>query len=150
MQIRAFEDRDADEVFSIIEECLREIDPGRHTTRGIRLQLEENTPAKLIERAKAVSHFVAVRDGELVGICGYDGERVRTLFVKLACQREGIGGRLLEFVLEQARAAGASEIRAWSTEYAVGFYTRFGFRVVRDIYPEGTNDVGLIEMVKTL
>jgi ribosomal protein S18 acetylase RimI-like enzyme len=148
VEIRAFEAGDAQTVFAIIEECLAEIDPGRHTPRGIRLQLEENTPERLIERAKEVSYFVAVRDGKPVGICGHDGERLRTLFVKFACQRQGIGRRLVEAVLEDARAERVDEIRTWSTEYALGFYERLGFRFLRDIYPEP--GVGLIEMTKEL
>jgi GNAT superfamily N-acetyltransferase len=150
VEIRAFEPEDAEAIHAVIDECLDVIDPGRHSARGIQIQRDDNLPEKLIERAKIVSYFVAVREGEPVGICGYDGEKVRGLFVKVSCQRQGIAAALLERVLELAQASGASEIRTWSTEYAVGFYERFGFERVRDIYPGGTGDVGLIETVKLL
>lgn len=78
-------------------------------------------------------------------------ERIYTLFVKPECQHEGIGGLLLSFVLEQARAEGLEQITTWSTCFAMSFYKRFGFEVVRDIYlPKKKKDIGLIEMVKKL
>jgi hypothetical protein len=44
VEIRAFEPEDAEAILAIVEEFLDEIDPGRHTPRGIELQLAENFP----------------------------------------------------------------------------------------------------------
>jgi N-acetylglutamate synthase-like GNAT family acetyltransferase len=151
LEIRPFKKRDAQQAFSVIEECFTKIEPGRHTKRGIELQLQNNRPESLIEKSEIVKYFVAIRSGEVIGICGHDREQIHTLFVKPECQHEGIGGRLLSFVLERARAEGIEQITTWSTCFAMSFYKRVGFEVVRDIYlPEKKKDIGLIEMVKKL
>jgi N-acetylglutamate synthase-like GNAT family acetyltransferase len=151
VEIRAFETQDAQNVFSIIKECFEKIDLGRHTRRGVQIQLEGNSPEKLIEKSQRISYFVAIRNGKLIGICGHDHERIHTLFVKPDCHHEGIGGKLLDFVLAHAQSEGISEIRTWSTYFSVEFYRRYGFQATRDIYlPEGKNDIGLVEMVRTI
>lgn len=151
MEIRRFEARDAQDASSIVTDCFVGLDLGRHTSRGIQIQLEGNTPQKLIEKSRRISYFVATRQGEVVGICGHDRERVHTLFVRRDCQREGIGGGLLAHVLDHARSEGIGEIRTWSTVFAKEFYCGFGFEAVRDLYlPDGERDIGLIEMVKKL
>jgi len=151
MEIRPFSPQDAQDASSLIEACFISVDLGGHTKKGIQIQLEANSPEHLIENSRVVKYFVAVRRGEVVGICGHDREKVRTLFVKRDCQGEGVGGKLLTVVLEHAKAEGINEIRTWSTHFAVNFYEHFGFHTVRDInLPEGSKDIGLVEMTKTL
>jgi len=151
VEIRAFEIRDAQDVFSIIKECFNKIDLGMHTSSGIQIQLEGNSPEKLIEKSHKVRYFVAIQNTKVIGICGHDHERIHTLFIKPDYHHEGIGGKLLDFVLQHAKIEGLSEIRTWSTYFAVDFYKRFGFQVLNDIYlPEGKRDIGLVEMVRTI
>lgn len=72
-------------------------------------------------------------EGELVGVMGIQprGEvaLIRHAYTRPARQREGIGGRLLEFL--RARAATPLLVGTWrAARWAIAFYERHGFRPV--------------------
>lgn len=83
-------------------------------------------------------HSVVYVDAEdkPIGFCSVEDNRIRSLFVNPAHQRRGIGGVLLAYM--ERYSAGSdiggesnSEIRLFSTESAVRFYERLGYREVR-------------------
>ena len=75
-------------------------------------------------------------EGELLGYAGVavaaDEGYVQTIGVARGAQRRGVGTRLLQRLLDDARSEGAAtvwlEVRA-DNEGAQAMYTRFGFRV---------------------
>ncbi|NMR18922.1 ribosomal protein S18-alanine N-acetyltransferase [Cellulomonas fimi] len=79
-------------------------------------------------------YVAATLDGELVGYAGlwFDGDdaQVMTIGVEGAQQGRGIGGVLLDALVERARGLGARslllEVRV-DNEPALGLYERFGF-----------------------
>jgi len=151
MIIRKFKKEDAVEASLIIKECFEKLDIGKHTDRGIQLQIEGNSPENLIKRSEDIKYFVAIENDKVIGICGYDEEKVHTLFVEIKYHKFGIGRKLLNKVLHEAKNEGLKSIKTWSTIYAENFYKSFGFKKIKDIYlPEGTKDVVLIEMIKEL
>ncbi len=124
---------------------------GGHTEKGIRLQVESNSSNKLIEKSCIVQYFVAWEEGQIVGICGFDKNRVHTLFVDIDFQNRGVGKDLLNNVLIMAAKDGIQSIDTWATFYSVPFYRSFGFEKIREIHlPEGTDEIILIEMRKWL
>jgi amino-acid N-acetyltransferase len=74
--------------------------------------------------------LVAERDGEVVG-CGAlhvmweDLAEVRTLAVLPAVRRHGVGGRLLDALLDRARELGVK--RVFCLTFETGFFGRHGF-----------------------
>ena len=81
--------------------------------------------------------FLAVNDGQVVGVCGLNCDpyarnpligRVRRLYVSRANRHCGIGGALLEAVVACAR--GHFNLLRVRTEAADDFYTAQGFRRV--------------------
>lgn len=151
MVVRRFRIEDAEEISRIIKECFNKLDIGKHTKEGIALQIEYNNPKHLIENSKNFIYFVAEIDGKPVGICGLDQAKIRTLFIDPHCHNKGIGKVLLLRILREAKSKGVKKLITWSTFYAVPFYTKFGFREVREIkLPEGKEDIVLIEMQKEL
>lgn len=151
MRIRKFKNEDAKEIYGIIKECFLSLDLGKHTKEGIRLQVERNNPENLIKRSKEVNYFVAEIRGKLVGICGYDEIRVHTFFVDPTYQKKGIGYKLLHKVLKEAKNKGIAKLVTWSTLYARPFYSKYGFKGLKEIKrPEGREDITLIEMEKSL
>ena len=82
--------------------------------------------------------FLAVVDGQVVGVCGLNRDpyaqdartgRVRRLYVLAAHRRGGVGRALLEAVIAHARAH--FDLLRVRTEAASDFYTAHGFR--RDV-----------------
>jgi putative acetyltransferase len=88
---------------------------------------------RLLENGRALHHWVALREGEIVGhICyshAYDGEGRRIgwhlapLAVRPGWQRRGIGAELARHSLESAELADSAVFVLGDPAY----YTRFGF-----------------------
>lgn len=81
--------------------------------------------------------WVAERDGRVVGCVGVapahdrTGVELKKLYVAASERRQGLGDRLCERVLEEARRRGARFIDLWSDtkfETAHAFYERRGWR----------------------
>ena len=148
MKIRKFEKTDAGAASQITNNCFLNLDIGGHTKKGIELQIERNIPENLIKRAETIKYFVATDNSKLIGICGHDAQKVHTLFVDINFQKRGIGKKLLEIVLKDARADGLQSIITWSTIYAEIFYHSFGFNKIKEVYlPEDKKHITLIEMI---
>jgi GNAT superfamily N-acetyltransferase len=151
MQIRDFRKEDAADVSLLIKECYQKLDIGGHTARGLQIQIGANSPENLITRSEKIKYYVAIDDNRVIGICGYDKEKIYTLFVNIRFHKTGIGKRLLIKVLDKAREDGLKSITVWSTIYAEEFYRSFGFQKRHEIVlPPDRSDIVLIEMIKTL
>ena len=85
----------------------------------------------LMERRKV---FVALLDQELVGTASLDGTVVRSVFVAPAHQSKGIGRQLMAAVEKAAIDAGITLLSVPSSVTAESFYSRLGFKSVRDSY----------------
>ena len=85
------------------------------------------------ERSLAAnSLFLAEEDGEPVGFVTAWLEdhvaRIGDLYVGSSARRHGIGGELVETVIENLRARGATHVLLAAAGDALGFYERLGFR----------------------
>ncbi|HEX3706667.1 MAG TPA: amino-acid N-acetyltransferase [Mycobacteriales bacterium] len=88
---------------------------------------------------------VAEADGQVVG-CGAlhvlwsDLAEVRTVAVDPACQRSGVGHRLLEALIDRARGLGVT--RVYCLTFEVDFFAAHGFSIIEgapvdhDVYEE--------------
>ena len=149
MKIRRFTKTDAEAASQLIRECYLKLGIGGHTKKGIELQILGNSPENLIKRSESIKYFVATDNFKVVGICGYDKQQIHTWFVDINFHKRGIGKKLLEKVLREAKTEGLQSIVTWSTIYAENFYHSFGFNKVKEIFlPEDTKDIVLIEMIK--
>jgi putative acetyltransferase len=80
---------------------------------------------------RAVRTFVAELDGRVVGFTDLDDAGyVDRLFVHPQAARRGVGGALLERVLDEARSAGVAELRTHASLVAEPVFRRHGFEVV--------------------
>lgn len=151
MKIRRFKDEDAIKVLEIIKDCFENLDIGKHTQKGIQLQLECNSPEKLIKKSKEIKYFVVEIDKKVIGIGGYDSQKIHTLFISPKYQKKGYGRLVLERILFEAKNKGIKSLFTWSTVFATNFYKSFGFKIVKEIdLPKGRKDITLIEMKKDL
>ena len=98
--------------------------------------------------------FTDKRDGQLAGYIGvrdlYERLEITTLAVAEPFRRRGIGGALLEHVLELAKKEGyrniTLEVRV-SNQAAINLYQRYGFEVwavKKDYYLSGHEDAYLM------
>ena len=149
--IRDFEISDANLVFKIIKDCFENLKIGGHNSEGMKMQIAGNSPEILIERAKTVHYITALINNKVVGIGGYDNEKIHTLFVSRKCQRSGIGEKLLDEIIKRAKQENIESLITWSTFYARNFYEKNGFKMVKEVsFPENKKDIILLEMRKEL
>jgi GNAT superfamily N-acetyltransferase len=78
--------------------------------------------------------YVAVDDNGIVGTAGFDGQQVRTVFVRPDRLGLGIGSLLMRAVEALAIERGLNQLSLHSSITAQGFYRRLGYRPVRDVY----------------
>ncbi len=151
IDIRKFRKSDANEVYKIIKDCYANLDIGGHSIQGTKLQIESNTPEKIIERAGTIKYLVAAKNGQIIGVGGYDSTKIHTLFVLRQLHGRGIGQMILDEIIERAKNEGIKSLITWSTFYARDFYLKNGFTIVKEIFlPEDTKDISLIEMIRNI
>jgi predicted N-acetyltransferase YhbS len=149
IRIRKFNKKDAGRVSQIIKDNFLNLNIGGHTQKGVELQIAGNSPENLIKRSENIKYFIATDNKKIIGICGYDKNKIHTLFVNINYHKKGIGKQLLTKILKEAGNDGLKSIKTWSTFYAEKFYNSFGFIKKKEIYlREGKKDIILIEMEK--
>jgi GNAT superfamily N-acetyltransferase len=90
-------------------------------------------PHHLSESAEKCDAFVAVENGRILGVAMLDGNRIANMFVHTRVQGRGIGKSLLAHIEGLARRRQISRLVVDSSITAVGFYTKCGYRVIREV-----------------
>lgn len=90
----------------------------------------ERTPSFYEDLIGKGQMIVAERDGIIAGFVDAEPGEVTRLFILPEASGLGLGKRLLEIGIAQARSEHAGPIRVESTVNAEGFYRRHGFRPV--------------------
>jgi len=92
--------------------------------------------------------YLLEEDGVLLGTIGLEDDKVYNFFVSPERQGSGVGGQLLDFVENLARAEGLRKITVDSSLTAVSFYRRKGYRQTGE---QNNRSFGrTVTMVKTL
>lgn len=96
---------------------------------------EQGVPPELeVDELDAVAHHAIASNGdEVVGtgrlVIMANGEAlIGRMVVRADLRRKGIGGRLLKFLEEAARALGAPEATLHAQSYVSAFYLRHGYK----------------------
>lgn len=105
--------------------------PAAYPPHEVATLLGDVDPAELHALATAGQLFVARRGGAVVGVAGWQGDRVRHVYVDPAHTRQGIATALLRRVEDAHRArTGDPEIRAGVALHAEPFYRANGYTLV--------------------
>jgi len=151
IRIRKFKKGDAIKVSNVIKKSFRSIISKNYTKESVEDQIKENSPKKILEKAKKVKYFVAVEKGKIVGFGGYNEEKIHTFFVIPERHGKGIGSKILERVLTEAKKDGIKSLKCWSTFNAENFYSSFGFKKRKKLTLKTKNSsISFMEMVKEL
>jgi len=151
IRVRKFRKEDAVEVSSIIKKGFRSIISDDYPKESVEWQIRENSPKNLIEKAKNVNYYVATDDNKIVGFGGYNAEKVHTFFVDPESHGKGIGSKILERVLADAKKEGIKSVKCWATFNAVKFYSKFGFKKLKELkFESDDNSITFVEMEKKL
>ncbi len=125
--IRSFESGEETEVSRLIVDNLilvNVIDYGEAAVNQLAIFY---TPEWILRYAQSCEMLVALAGAEIVGTIALDHERVRSLFVRIDHQRQGIGKRLMRFIEEAARRQDMKQLNLLANVGAVEFYRKLGF-----------------------
>jgi len=130
--IRRAQRDDAQAISRIVIAALRESNSRDYPTEVIAQVEQSFSPTAVSALLDSRVVFVAFNQSELLGTASLDGEVVRTVFVAPIHHGTGIGRLLMEAIHAAAIRAGVTALRVPSSITAQGFYTRLGYRKLRD------------------
>jgi len=130
MRIRRFIPEDAIQASNLVKKGWL-ANSSYYSHESIKEQIEANSPENLIKKSKKVNYFVIAQKDKILGIGGYDKNKVHTFFVDPEYQRKSIGRKILQKVLSEAKKKHIKQLDAWSTFYAEKFYSSFGFKKIK-------------------
>ncbi|MBN2458544.1 GNAT family N-acetyltransferase, partial [Candidatus Woesearchaeota archaeon] len=132
MRVRKFRKEDAQKASNIIKRNLLEVNSKKYTKATVNALIKDSTPARLIEKSKTRHYYIAIENEQILGIGGYEEANLHTFFVKPKIHGKGVGKRLMERVLKDAKKEGVKIMHCASTHYADKFYASFGFKRIRE------------------
>lgn len=119
---------DGETVFNITRESIRGLAGGSYSRDQIENCMGERTPAfyeGLIAKGRMT---VCQREGVVIGFVDAEPGEVTRLFISPEAAGVGLGRRLLDIGIAQAREGHSGPIRLEATTNAEGFYRKCGFR----------------------
>ena len=132
MRVRKFRKEDAQKVSNIVKKNLLEINSKKYSKDTVNALINDSTPTRLIEKSKTRHYYVAIENNEILGIGGYENDDIHTFFVKPRNHGKGIGKKLMERVLKDAKKEGVKIMNSASTHYAEKFYASLGFKRIAE------------------
>jgi len=133
-KVRAAHTGDAQGISEVILRSLRETN-AKDYSRDIIERVEQSfSPAAVLELMARRTVFVATSGQQIVGTASLNRRVVRTVFVSPDVQGRGVGRLLMGRVEQAAREAGVEVLAVPSSVTAEQFYSRLGFKLVRDSY----------------
>ena len=140
MNIRNYRPEDSDEKKEMHLKTIREVNSRDYTEEEIEAWTtfddEQHVSEENIER------WVAEEDGSIIGFSDYrfDEGTITGVYVHPDHLRRGIGSRLLEKILQDARDKGLDELTAEASVTAKEFYRSHGFEVVEETVHETSGE----------
>ena len=125
---------EAEAIFTITKASIAGLGRRHYSENQIENWMGERSPVyyeRLIDNGRL---YVCEKDDRIVGFVDADPGEVTRLFLLPEVAGKGVGKRLLEIGIAQARLNHAGPIRVESTLNAEGFYERFGFRKLEKSY----------------
>ena len=134
MNIRRFEEKDAQEVSALIAKTLRTTNIRDYSSEFIENEVNTLTPAYIAWRA-SWTHFYVACDGEKIIACGaigpYWGSETEsslfTIFVLPEYQGKGVGRRIVKTLEQDEFALRAKRIEIPASVTACEFYRKLGY-----------------------
>lgn len=125
---------DAANISGVILRALRETNAKDYTNEIIERVERSFSPDAVRQLIGKRTVFVATLGSRVVGTASLDGSVVRTVFVAPDVQARGIGKLLMAAIERTARERNIFALTVPSSVTAETFYTKLGFKAVRDSY----------------
>src|SRR5687767_7476833 len=152
--VRAATERDAEEIFRVHSDSIRQLCSGRYGPEEIAAWIAARSPASYRVALATRALYVAEWQGEVVGFGQLDPAKgeIEACYVAPEAVGAGIGAALLFRMESEARRRRHSVVRLNSTLNAEEFYAHCGYRWLGKATHRvsGNVDLACIRMEKTL
>ena len=153
MNIRKFQDIDADEVSTLIITTLRTTNAKDYSSEYIENIVKTLQPHNILERAKQTHFYVVCDEHKIIG-CGaigsYWGKEdescLFTIFVLPEYQGKGVGRKIIETLEQDEYFLRADRIEVPASITGTPFYRRLGYDYKNDI--RAPDKEGLLRLEK--
>ena len=138
LNIRLFSTNNAKELSKMIFLVINELEK-ENPTLVYQLVRDEDQPDELIKAAEKGKMWVAFENNIIVGTLSLEDKRLRRFFVHPNYQRQGIGRKLINTVIQHIKKNYIMEIYVGAIMRAVPIYEKLGFKKVRQFFNKEIN-----------
>ncbi|KKP32434.1 MAG: GNAT family acetyltransferase [Candidatus Roizmanbacteria bacterium GW2011_GWA2_32_13] len=138
LNIRLFSTNNAKELSKMIFLVINELEK-ENPTLVYQLVRDEDQPDELIKAAEKGKMWVAFENNIIVGTLSLEDKRLRRFFVHPNYQRQGIGRKLINIVIQHIKKNYIMEIWVGAIMSAVPIYEKLGFKKVRQFFNKEIN-----------
>lgn len=134
IEIRRATQEDARKISLLRRKTLKEINKNDYPKIFLDYLINENSTKGIIDKMKKKEIFCAWKENVLIGTVDLERDKIGGLFVKISQLGKGIGTQLMDFIENYARSKGINKVRLYSTIFAVNFYKKRGYALVKSGY----------------
>ena len=137
MQIRRFRAGDAPALYEVFHSAIHLVAARDYSAEQLAAWAPETPDLDAwVARMQDINPFVAELDGVIVGYADVQASGyIDHFYVSGRCPRQGIGGRLMQRLHEEARVLGCAELHSHVSLTAQPLFLRYGFTLVEQLRP---------------
>ena len=152
MKIRKATNKDAAKISKLILNTLNKVNSKDYTKRQLAIEKKNHTASKIKRELKKKIFFVLLDKKQIVGVVQLDlkEKAIDRLFLNQKYLKKGFGIKLMNHVENYAIKRKIRKFMLYPTDYALKFYKKMGYKIVRKFIGTRNGGYPVIEMQKTL
>ena len=127
LRVRVMDPSEAGVVSELIAASIRAKLPQVYPPEVVEVLAQANHPRGVVNHLAKQTDYVALVDGQIVGMAGLKRNEIGHLYVAPQHVGRGVGTALVRFAAEMFRRAGYDHMIVLASLNAAGFYERCGF-----------------------
>ncbi len=152
MRIRKAKKEDVSTVSKLILNTLEKVNSKDYKKRQLEIEKKCHTIKELNKEIKEKMFFVLLDKEKIIGVIQLDltEKAVDRLFLHPKYLGKGLGKKLLTHVESYAKKKGIRKLKLYPTDYALSFYKKADYKIIRRFIGTKNGGYPVIEMEKKL
>lgn len=152
MIIRKATPKDAKEISKLILNTLDKVNSKHYVKRQLAIEKKNHTINNIQKELKKKIFFVLLDKEKIVGVAQLDlkEKAIDRLFLNPKYLKKGLGVLLMKHIENYAIKKGIKRIMLYPTGYALDFYKKMGYKIVREFIGTRNGGYPVTEMQKRL
>ena len=152
MKIRKATKRDVNKISRLILNTLNKINSKEYKEKQLKIEKESHKVKELKKEIKEKIFFVLIDDEKIIGTIQLDlkEKAIDRLYLNPKYFGKGFGKKLLVYAEDYAKKKKINKIKLYPTDYALKFYKKSGYKIIRKFIGTKNGGYPVIEMEKKL